>query len=95
METEYSEVGEGRRTIATASYRVSIANAGKAGPTLDVLEQRGGDWSVVSSSVPPEKLSSRMTRFRVQVPAGGEATLTYQVQPRAPAAPTKLAEPRR
>ena len=82
VETEYSLVREGRRTIATASYRVSIANAGKAAATVDVLEQRGGDWSVVSSSVPPEKLSSTMTRFRVQVPAGGEATLTYQVQVR-------------
>ncbi|MGH7585972.1 MAG: DUF4139 domain-containing protein [Gemmatimonadales bacterium] len=82
VETEYSQVREGRRTTATASYRVTIANAGKAAATVDVLEQRAGDWSVVSSSVPAEKLSSTITRFRVQVPAGGEATLTYQVQVR-------------
>ena len=82
VETDYSQVREGRRTTATASYRVTIANAGQAAATVDVLEQRGGDWSVVSSSVPAEKLSSTMTRFRVQVPAGGEAALTYQVQVR-------------
>ena len=82
VETEYSQVREGRRTIATAAYRVTIANAGKAAATVDVLEQRAGDWTVVSSSVPAEKLSSTVTRFRVPVPAGGEATLTYQVQVR-------------
>ena len=82
VETEYSQVREGRRTTATASYRVTVANAGKTAATVDVLEQRAGDWSVVSSSVPAEKLSSTITRFRLQVPAGGDATLSYQVQVR-------------
>jgi hypothetical protein len=47
---------------------------------MDVLEERGGEWSVLQSSLPAEKLSSTRTRFRVPVPAGGEATLTYRVR---------------
>jgi hypothetical protein len=68
------------RTTAIADYQVVIANARDSVATVDVLERRAGQWSVVSSSQPAEKISSTMTRFRVRVPAGGEATLTYRVR---------------
>ncbi|HWC72521.1 MAG TPA: hypothetical protein VG454_01190 [Gemmatimonadales bacterium] len=64
----------------TAAYRVTITNAKAEAVTVDVRESRFGKWTIVTSSVPPEKLSSTESRFRVQVPAGGEATLTYTVQ---------------
>jgi hypothetical protein len=35
---------------------------------------------VTASSVPAEKLSSTERRFRVSVPAGATATLTYTLQ---------------
>lgn len=80
VQTEYAQAREGRQTVATADYRWTLSNAGAAEVTIEVLEQRGGEWSVVTSSVPAEKLSSTLTRFRVKVPAGGEATLTYRVR---------------
>jgi len=68
------------RQRLTAAFRVTITNA-KPGPvTVDVREARFGVWRVVESSVPSEKLSATEVRFRVPVPAGGEATLTYTVQ---------------
>ena len=70
----------GARTIATADYRVTIANATDSAATVDVLEERGGEWAVVSSSVPADKLSSTRTRFRLKVPARGETALTYRVR---------------
>jgi hypothetical protein len=70
----------GIRTLATADYRVTLRNATDSAVTVDVHEERGGEWSVVSSSVPAEKLSSTLTRFRVAVPARGEAQLTYRVR---------------
>ena len=72
--------GGRRRTVATADYRVTLTNARAEAVTVDVLEERGGEWSVVSSSVPAEKLSSTRSRFRVPVPAGGEAVLTYRLR---------------
>jgi hypothetical protein len=72
--------GGGRRTVATADYRVTLTNARAEAVTVDVLEERGGEWSVVSSSVPAEKLSSTRSRFRIPVPAGGEAVLTYRLR---------------
>jgi len=70
----------GPRTLATAGYRVTVRNATDSATTVEVREERGGEWSVLESSAPPEKLSSTITRFRVKVPARGEAVLTYKVR---------------
>jgi hypothetical protein len=64
----------------TASFRVTIANAKTESVSVDVREAHFGEWRVTASSVPAEKLSASETRFRVSVPAGGEAMLTYTVQ---------------
>jgi hypothetical protein len=68
------------RQRVTATYRVTIANAKSDAVTVDVREARFGVWKVVESSVAAEKLSANEVRFRVAVPANGEATLTYTVQ---------------
>lgn len=68
------------RTRAFADYRVTVANAADSAATVEVLERRSGEWTVLSSSVPAERLSSTETRFRLRVPAGGEAVLTYRVR---------------
>ena len=75
-----SVAGRGIRTVATIDYAVTITNATNAAQTVDVLEERSGEWSVVSSSAPAEKLSSTRTRFKVTAPAGGEARLTYRIR---------------
>jgi hypothetical protein len=72
--------GAPTRTRVTAAFRVTLTNA-KPGPvSVDVREAHFGEWSILESSVPAEKLSSSEYRFKVSVPAGGQATLTYTVQ---------------
>jgi hypothetical protein len=68
------------RQRITSSYRVTITNAKREAVSVDVREARAGVWTVLTSSVPAEKLSASEVRFRVSVPAGGEATLIYTVQ---------------
>lgn len=63
-----------------ASLRVRLTNAKPTAVTVDVREVHQGEWKVTASSAPAEKLSSSEVRFRVTVPAGGEAVLTYSVQ---------------
>jgi hypothetical protein len=75
-----STKARGMHTVATADYRVTLKNAGDSTVTVLVQEERAGEWSVVSSSVPAEKVSSTITRFRVRVPAQGEAVLTYRIR---------------
>ena len=84
VQTSYStrrdSTRAGWRTVATADYAVTLTNATDAAVTIEVREERAGEWSVLSSSVPAEKLSSTVTRFRVPVPARGEARLTYRIR---------------
>lgn len=67
---------------AVSSYRVTIQNAKSDAVTVQVLEEFPGQNEVLSSSVPPERLSSSSVRFPVAVPAGGEATVEYRVRVR-------------
>jgi hypothetical protein len=82
VQTSYTTVRQGRYTVATADYEVTLANATDQAVTVDVLEERFGEWSILESSMPAEKVSSTVARFRVPVPANGEATLTYRVRAR-------------
>ncbi|HVH68793.1 MAG TPA: hypothetical protein VM716_13070 [Gemmatimonadales bacterium] len=87
MQTDYNQEqlappkrGMAPRQRITAAYKVTIANAKPEAVTVDVREARYGVWRVTESSRPPEKLSATEMRFRVPVPANGDATLTYTVQ---------------
>lgn len=81
-QTTYQQVRDGRTTVATADYRVILTNATDTAVTIDVAERHVGDWAVLASSVPAERVSSSRVRFRVSVPARGEAELTYRVRVR-------------
>jgi hypothetical protein len=80
VQMSYSTRRDSLRTIATADYRVTITSAKDSAVTVEVIEERFGDWTVLSSSIPGEKISSTRTRFRVRVPAMGEAVLNYRVR---------------
>ncbi|HEU5217227.1 MAG TPA: hypothetical protein VFU23_01110 [Gemmatimonadales bacterium] len=80
IQTTYTTRRDSTRTVATADYKVTITSAKDTAVTVEVLEERAGEWSVLSSSIPAEKLSSTRTRFRIRVPAMGEASLTYRVR---------------
>lgn len=72
--------GAPSRTRVTAAFRVTLTNAKAEAVSVDVREAHFGEWSIVESSVAAEKLSASEYRFKVNVPAGGSATLTYTVQ---------------
>ena len=72
--------GQPPRQRIPAAYKVTLSNAKSQPVSVDVREARFGTWQVTESSIPAEKLSSTEVRFRVSVPANGDATLTYTVQ---------------
>ncbi len=82
VQTEYSTVRTERPNLTTATlgYTVTLRNAKDEPVTVDVVEARGGEWSVISSSVPAVTRSSSRTTFAVAVPAKGEATLSYRLR---------------
>lgn len=68
------------RTFVNSAYADTLRNQGDADALIDVLVERGGDWRIVESSQPAERPSATKARFRVKVPARGEAVLTYRIR---------------
>jgi hypothetical protein len=84
VQTEYSVARLGTtapiRTAATSGYRVTLHNAKDSAVVVDVREDRGGEWSILDSSLPAVRKSSTRTVFNVPVPARDSAVLTYRVR---------------
>ncbi|MGN2252287.1 DUF4139 domain-containing protein [Frateuria sp. GZRe12] len=63
------------------AFRITLTNAGESARVVTVREHpsRWREWTLVSSSVKPDKQSPDVLEFKVNVPAGGKATLDYAV----------------
>ncbi len=81
-QTEFttSRLANPTRTVANVAYSVELTNAKDTAVTVEVREDRGGEWSVVSSSVPAVRRAASRVVFPVTVPAKGSATLTYRLR---------------
>jgi hypothetical protein len=77
--TQLTFVQQGRRQVEV-SYRVQVQNAKSDSALVQVYDEFPGQWTVLSSTVRAERLSSGSVRFAVPVPAAGEATLEYRVR---------------
>ncbi|HET6804453.1 MAG TPA: DUF4139 domain-containing protein [Frateuria sp.] len=68
------------RTMDEA-FRITLANAGEAARVVTVREHPGRwrEWTLASSSIKPSRQSPDVLEFKVNVPAGGKATLDYAV----------------
>lgn len=63
-----------------SAYEVVIKNAKKERVTVIVQEPIPGDWKVLKTSHPSEKITSNTAVWKIDVPAEGKTTLTYRVQ---------------
>ena len=82
-------VGERKQTAyqrindreAQESFEIKLRNHKKEPVVVKVLEKmyRSGDWTILQSSEPFEKIDSRTVLFPVKVPADKESTLTFRV----------------
>jgi hypothetical protein len=59
---------------------VELKNAKQEAVTVSALEPIFGDWEMVQNSHPFTKEAAGTARFKVEVPAGGSATLSYRVR---------------
>ena len=65
-----------------SAWTVSIRNRKEEDVTVTVREPMGGDWKLVSSSLPGKKVDAGTLEFEVPVPKGKEVKLTYRVSVR-------------
>jgi len=79
-QTEYRRLAD---NLYEDAFEVTLRNHKESAVTVEVKEEVGGDWEMVSNSHPFEKLSAFGVAFSVPVPANGEAKLTYKVRVRS------------
>ncbi|ACT50640.1 DUF4139 domain-containing protein [Methylovorus glucosotrophus] len=70
---------KGSRATESA-YEIVLRNAKKETVTVIVQEPIPGDWKILKESQPGNKLNSHLYAWKVQIPAEGQAVLTYRTQ---------------
>jgi hypothetical protein len=78
-QTEYRRLAD---NLYEDAFEVTLRNHKDSAATVEVKEEVGGDWEMLSNSHPFERLSAFGVSFSVPVPANGEAKLTYRVRVR-------------
>jgi hypothetical protein len=78
-QTDYKKLAD---NLFEDAFEVTLRNHKDSAVTVDVREQLGGDWEMISNSHPYERTSAFGITFAVQVPANGEVKLTYRVRVR-------------
>jgi hypothetical protein len=79
VQTDYREINVKPYRVEVA-FAVTIRNHKKTPVAVDVREPVGGEWKVVESSLPAEKIDAGTLGFHAEVPADGETTVTYRVR---------------
>ncbi len=64
------------------AYRLRLRNAKPEAVTVKVREPIPGDWKLLESSHPPQKVSANLAEWEIKIPAEGETVLTYRVRVR-------------
>jgi hypothetical protein len=74
-------IDNGRRTLEE-DFEIKLTNQKAVPVTVNVLEHlyRGDNWEITQKSADFTKLDSHTIQFPVQVPAKGNATVTYSIR---------------
>ncbi|MFZ1575489.1 MAG: DUF4139 domain-containing protein [Chromatiaceae bacterium] len=64
------------------AYRLRLRNAKPEAITVKVREPIPGDWKILESSHPHQKVSANLAEWEIKIPAEGETVLTYRVRVR-------------
>lgn len=76
-QTTFRRLGD--RSVQVA-YEIEVANSKKTSETVILEEKMAGDWELVNQSQKGSKTDSTTYEFRLDVPAGGKASVSYEVR---------------
>jgi hypothetical protein len=71
-----------RDNVYEIEWEIALRNHKKDDQTVTVIEPIPGDWQVLSSSHPHEKIEAHTLKYDVQVPKEGAVKITYRVRTR-------------
>ena len=78
-QTDFTRISD--RVFETA-FEIELRNHKETDITIDVVEPMPADWEILQASHEHEQRDAFTAVFPIQVPADGEATLTYRVRVR-------------
>jgi hypothetical protein len=79
VQTDYREIDVKPYRVEVA-FAITIRNHKKTAVAVDLREPVGGEWKVVESSLPADKIDAGTIGFHAQVPADGETVVSYRVR---------------
>lgn len=65
------------QNIYMDSYRITLKNHKKQPVTVNVIENQFGQWNVIKSSMPYEKVNATTIKFKITIKPGKSSTITY------------------
>jgi hypothetical protein len=74
---EWQKIGT---QVYESSWQVNLRNRKDEKVVVRVIEPVQGEWKILSSSLPYERMEAYKIGFTVPVPAKGEETLTYRIR---------------
>lgn len=77
VQTDFKRLSD---RITETAHRVTLKNARDEAVTVRVLETFPGEWQILQASAEAEKVRSDQAAWSVEVPAKGEAELTFRAQ---------------
>src|SRR5213083_1001596 len=69
--------------LREVEWEITLRNHKSEEQTVTVVEPVPGDWQILASSHPGEKVEAHTLRYTITVPKDGATTLTYRVRIRA------------
>ncbi len=80
-QTDFRRKGLPKNTVESA-HAITLRNAKDKAATVILIERIPGDWNILSESHTHSKRTANEAQWRVSIPAGGKAELTYRVRTR-------------
>jgi len=78
-QTDFSKAS---RREYRSTYEITLKNAKKEAVMVTLQEPINGDWKILSSSAPHQKVNSHLAQWQIKVPAEGQTKLTYRASVR-------------
>lgn len=76
-QTDYKKIAD---RVFEMEFAITLRNHKDTPVTIQVNEPIGGDWEILSSTVPAKKTTAFAAQFNVPVKANGESVLTYRIR---------------
>jgi hypothetical protein len=77
VQTNYEKIND---TLERFTFEITVNNIKPEVQNLTVIEHLSGDWKIIQSSNPYEKIDAYTVEFKILIPAEGIKTLAYSVE---------------